>query len=194
MNNSSTLRSESSHCRQCRLPCEGELCHEHSNQQKCRRCGLCKKGEHFTDKPDKCNACVRFQQRGGQINTLGGRMITTHLPGLDTPDVKEYFQNNRDEMTQMLKDHLKSNIIKFSIGVSPHLERYVEGEVASIGASFHTTSQMLKAEHEIDDELDYAVDILINKVDQFVRNGSGYTVVEIDSGQLDSAAFNPLNI
>ena len=95
-------------------------------------------------------------------------------------------------MSQLLKDRLTSGNIKFSMGINPCLERYVEGEVASIGMSFHSTSQTVRDAHEIEGVLDNALENILAKLDEFVRNGSGYTVVEIESARINSAAFNAL--
>ena len=186
-------RRKLNHCRQCKISCDDEFCDEHANQKQCKRCGLRKKDEHFTSNDAMCNTCVKFkQQKGGSETALRGKVVTTRLPGYETSDLREYYRINRDEVTEVLKERLNVDNLKFSLGVGVRMERVVDDEVATTGASFKSTPQIVRDEHEIDDAIDAAVENLITKIDEYIKNGSGYVVIEIDGSRIDTARFSPI--
>ena len=138
-----------------------------------------------------CNACNRKRQHV-QVG-LGRNALVVALPLSNPSDpltsLVDARSDTRNEVTHALTEH---NGIKWHLTMIVLLTKLNRlAEEIDIEATFSGELVTLLLEGDFDEQFDDQVDIILKRLNEFVRNGSGWTVERVVNLSVRIAAYKP---
>ena len=83
--------------------------------------------------------------------------------------------------------------IKFNLKAEVKFKRCLTDGVTNTSGAFVTPAIAIYNEHKVDDAYDEARDNLLRRLDAFQNNGSGWTIEQIVSFNIQTAAFDQIS-
>jgi hypothetical protein len=172
------------------------------------KCPSCKR--HLRDgsfRPDGfCTRCVHreniaieVRQRGGGgggrgftkfsvNNTFISQNIPTE-PGQADP--LSHLQSITENIHSILNDAIRMHgAIKFYLTLNMNMQRPVENTVNREVGHFCSIPILLMSEDEIIEQIEIAVNLVLERAEAFLRYGSGWTYLDVKSVEVHSCAYN----
>ena len=142
-----------------------------------------------------CNTCRRKLDNKNIQTGLGGRAFVE--------DITPSWNDDLDPLNSLMRakddvrERLVLRLIKFH-GVKWYIVLVVtmmkhnrEGEEVVMETAFQGETETLLLESNIDDQFNKQVDVIMRRIKEFVRNGSGWSVLHIDKITLHVASYTP---
>ena len=137
----------------------------------------------------RCNACVRktkffaTRSRGFQ-RSVNNTFVTRRVPANVTDiDPATYLQSIRREISDTLLNGLELHgAIRWVLSLTVVFERLFEGDEEQIIRADFTggPAQILLRPDQIDEQIDLAIAIILERIEAFIALGSDWTIRQID--------------
>jgi hypothetical protein len=140
-----------------------------------------------------CNACLRFRTQGGAgvRTSVHGRFAEYEL-NVDFDDLRVCFNSVNDDIAVHLHDRLRMSPLKFYLSVVTRMERETDDGTASIITRFASDPLVLLDISDLDEVLDEARVLVDERIAEFIKLGSGWTLVKVDKVLVHTAVYNPI--
>jgi hypothetical protein len=141
-----------------------------------------------------CGACRRKEKNGTTSQyALDGQLSTEDFPVSNPTDPLESLTDARDEIEESLTEHLDEyHGVKFYIILVVTLSKINRlGEEILYSPSFHGKIQTLLLRVDFQTEFNDQINSIIEKLNEFLQNGSGWKLKSVDGITLSTAAYEP---
>ena len=127
-------------------------------------------------------------------SALEGRfkVISINLTSKNEIDYDTIFQKERYRIVDILKgqlEYLKS--FKFYLSIKVGMQKLVN-DITSENVNFRTSATIILQSSNIEEIVTNHFEVLNRKIDEYLRNGSGYVVNDIEAIHLNILKYNPL--
>ena len=140
-----------------------------------------------------CNACRKKQSRHYQRG-LGDAASIVDITGDNIDDPLLTLTNAKENAKEEIKNKLhKFKGIKWFMALIVTLFKLNrEGEEITTIASFRGETDTLLDEYDIGEQYNNQIDLIIRRLKDFIRDGSGWTVRQVDNLELHFVSYKPI--
>ena len=141
-----------------------------------------------------CNACRKKQHRNYQQG-MGGAASIVNVTEDSIDDPLITMTNAKEKAKEEIKTKLSEyNGIKWYLTLLVTMFKINrEGEEITIIASFRGETETLLDEYEIDEQYNNQIDLIMRRLKDFIREGSGWTVKQVSGLELHLVSYKPIS-
>ena len=141
-----------------------------------------------------CNACRNKWHRNYQQG-LGGAASIIDITGDNIDDPLITMTNTKETAKEDIKTKLSEfNGIKWFISLLVTMQKLNrEGEEITTTASFRGETETLLDEFDLDEQYNNQIDLIMRRLKDFIREGSGWSVKQVSSLELHIASYKPIS-
>ena len=143
---------------------------------------------------DICSACRKKQNLNCQQG-MGGATNIVDITGDSIDDPLITMTNAKENV----KEEIKTKLFEYN-GIKWYLTLLLtmfkinrEGEEITIIASFRGETETLLDEYEIDKQYNNQIDLIMRRLKDFIREGSGWTVKQVSGLELHLVSYKPVS-
>ena len=149
---------------------------------------------------DGCNECFNTGiKRKAHQSTCGtlkkpktSLMDLFHVKILDLPNSKDHegvLNDHKHQITQTLK-YLMTTGFKFYLGAQMKMLKHINGDTVNV--HFSTSATILHKSSNILQSVEHHINMLVDKIDNYIRNGSGWIVGNMNHLSIMSTKYHPM--
>ena len=141
-----------------------------------------------------CNACRKKRHRNYRQG-LGGAASIIDLTGDNIDDPLITMTNAKETAKEDIKTKLSEfNGIKWFISLLVTMQKLNrEGEEITTTASFRGETETLLDEFDLDEQYNNQIDLIMRRLKDFIREGSGWSVKQVSSLELHIVSYKPIS-
>ena len=134
---------------------------------------------------------VNTSDSEGGITAIGGTFrVTSMTPKMRSVDYEGVLEDELDHLSDILELRMEIGL-KFYISVELKMHRITDEETKKI-VTFQTNSSALLKPQPIKEEVAKHFVILVEKIERYIRNGSGWMIENVEGMKLMSTKYNPM--
>ena len=140
-----------------------------------------------------CNACRKKQSRHYQRG-LGGAASIIEITGDNIDDPLLTLTNAKENAKEEIKNKLHEfkGIKLFMSLIVTLFKLNREGEEITTIAYFRGETETLLDEYDIEEQYNKQIDLIMRRLKDFIRDGSGWTVRQVDNLELHFVSYKPI--
>ena len=149
---------------------------------------------------DGCNECFNTGiKRKAHQSTCGtlkkpktSLMDLFHVKILDLPNSKDHegvLNDHKHQITQTLKS-LMTTGLKFYLGAQVKMLKQINGDMVNV--HFSTSATILLKSTNILQSVEHHINMLVDEIDNYIRNGSGWIVGNMNHLSIMSTKYHPM--
>ena len=141
-----------------------------------------------------CSACRKKQHRNYQQG-IGGAASIVNITGENIDDPLVTMTNAKEIVKEEIRAKLSEyNGIKWYLTLLMTMFKFNrEGEEITISASFRGETEMLLDECDIDEQYNNQIDLIMRRLKDFIREGSGWAVKQVSALELHLVSYKPIS-
>ncbi len=143
-----------------------------------------------------CHTCRRKRKNKNIQTGLGGRALVEDTIPLanDNIDPLNSLINAKGDVRERLLSMLKEyhGVKWYIVLVMTMMKHNREGEEIIMETAFQSETGTLLIDFDIDEQFNKQVDVIMHRLKEFVRNGSGWIIQQIDKIVLHMASYKPI--